>query len=313
MLAKYNLKAMFDIKNPYANTNVKFFLYVFSKEDCDQIKYGIYKKQLKNKNNKPNNSGEIVIPNEYPEEYIDYLNNIEDFIDNDVCPQDTDSQEFGIIDSSVRDNSVWNPNRYNKQTLEIKKALRKEKTVLLSSVATIIKPKYIGKENYTKHCLSVSNWNYPINYDKLKEGRETNCPLQKGDIIFISKDKMFLLYETPPCPIHASMMAYIIRPTNISPEYLYLYLKSETAQVVLQSIQVGSVLPKIKLEDIKNFPVILPREDVENYKKIFYTQNFSVKNMNDYNHILLQLAGSKNDECVEGILTQELFLFGNGA
>ena len=308
ILVKYNLKAMFDIQNPYASTNVKFFLYVFSKEACDQIKYGIYKKQLKNKNNKSNNSGEIVIPNEYPEEYIDYLSSIEDFIDNDACPQDTDSQEFGIIDSSVRDKNVWDPNRYNKQTVEIKKALRKEETVPLSSVATIIKPRYIGKENYTKYCLAASNWNYPINYDKLKEGRETNCPLHKGDIIFISKDKMFLLYETPPYPIHTNsvMMAYIIRPTNISPEYLYLYLKSETAQVVIQSIQVGGVLPKIKLEDIKNFPVILPREDIENYKNIFYTQNFSVKNIDNYNHIMFQLAETKTDECVEGILNQEL-------
>lgn len=301
----YRLKAMFDLQNPYANSNVKMFLYIFTRERCLRIKYGIYKRYLKNKSKKTGEKGNLLMPNEYPDTYFKYLDNIEKFINCNACPDDTDYQEFGYIKAELWDSNVWNPNRYNKQVLHIQKSLSKEKTVHLSEVASIISPRRVGNEKILNSCLTAANFTYPIDYSKLKDGYKTNYTLQKGDIIFVNKDRLFLLYENPPTEIYSSQMAYIIRPNNISPEYLYLYLKSETMQIILQSVQRGCAVIRTNRKGIEEIPVILPRENTENYKKIFYAQSFMPKSMSDYDELVSKLKIS-DSKAIEGILNIEL-------
>lgn len=303
---KYNLKAMFDLQNPFANTGVKMFLYVFTKCNCSKIKYGIYKHRIRTKSKRSNKSGTFLLPDEYPETYFKFFDNVEKFVNGNTCPNDTDYQEFGYIKAELRNKSDWNPGKYNKRTLNVKKALKKEKTLLLSEIASIISPKRVGGEKLPNSCLSPSNWTYPIDYSKLKDGENTNCPLQKGDILFINKDRIFLVYETPQKEIYANRMTYIIRPNNVSSEYLYLYLKSETMQIIFQSMQKGCVLPRISIQDIKNIPVVLPKDSIENYEKLFYAQSFPPKTMDDFDEMLSRLT-VPDESTIEGILNTELF------
>lgn len=308
-LKKYKLKAMFDLKNPYAGIGIRMFLYVFTKGPCSKIKYGIYKKDIPYKSKTQDKSGQITLPDEYPETYFEYFDNIERFVNDNECPSDTDYQEFGYINAECRDDNVWNPNRYNKQAVNIQKALHKENTVLLSTIASIISPRRTQQSEKLQNCyLSSANWTYPVDYNKLKDGYKTDYSLKKGDILVINNInnvKMFLIYENPPKEIYPSPMACIIRPTKISPEYLYLYLKSETMQIIFQSMQSGCMIPRIKMNDIKNIPVIVPKDDINNYEKLFYLQSFSPKTMDEYDELLSKLKRSDN-ETLEGILNTEL-------
>lgn len=120
--------------------------------------------------------------------------------------------------------------------------------------------------------------------------------------------RIFLLLQqkTHLEKINANRMTCIIRPTSISSEYLYLYLKSETMNIIFQSMQKGCVLPRISIQNLKNIPVVLPKDSIENYEKLFYAQSFPPKTMGDFDEMLSRLTSS-DENTIEGILNTELF------
>lgn len=141
LLKKYSLKAVFDIKNPYANTNISFFLYVFSKEWNQTIIYGIYNDVLRHKTLK---SDVLTLADEFPETYFSFLDSIEKYCSTDICPDDTIYYEFGQFNSCDREEGCWNPKRYSKAVKKVENALKKELTVPLSEVSAIIRPQALN-------------------------------------------------------------------------------------------------------------------------------------------------------------------------
>ena len=172
LLETYSLQAMFDLKNPYTNTNVNFFLYVFTKRKNRTIMYGIYKEHL---NNKHSRAEGLILAEEFPEKYFTYLDEIEKYLSTGMCPDDTNDYEFGSFDSAIRDEKCWNPNRYNKTVAKVREALDKEKTVLLKDVATIIRPRPDNDRQKTPYCCLPLSWTYPFDERKLREGVVTDC------------------------------------------------------------------------------------------------------------------------------------------
>lgn len=193
LLETYSLRAMFDLKNPYINTNVNFFLYVFTKKINRTVMYGIYKEQLRNKHSRAEG---IILAEEFPEKYFSYLDEIEGYLSTDTCPNDTDDYEFGSFDSAIRDERCWNPNRYNKTAVELRATLENEKTVLLNDVATIIRPHPKDDRQKTPYCCLPQSWTYPFDGRKLQEGLLTDCAIQKGDILFLNREKLYLMYDS---------------------------------------------------------------------------------------------------------------------
>lgn len=299
---KYNLKAMFDLKNPYINTKVNFFLYVFTKDDCNSILYGIYKNEIITKQKKIT---DFALKEEFPESYFSYIENIEKYLETEICPNDTENQEFGIISRNIREKNCWNPNSYSKSVLKIKTALKKEKTVSLETLATIMRPVINLDGKIGKKCF-LSNWTYPLDYSKLKDGFLTDSVLQKGDIVFLDKQHMFLVYEEPKTELHTSQYCFIIRPIKISSEYLYLYLQSETSKTILESESTGSVIKRMSKEKLSNFPIILPTKNDEYYQKIFYANNFLIKDIEEINRLFCRKNVSSFDKKIENILELEL-------
>lgn len=299
---KYHLKAMFDLKNPYMNTHINFLLYVFSKSECRTIQYGIYKNVLHNKLVKCDG---LSLPDEYPEEYFAYLEAIEDYLSNGICPSDTITYEFGVIESTERKNDCWNPKPFNKEAVKIKEALKSEKTLLLSEIADIICPFEDTRQEYGTIAIP-SNWRYPTDYKKLTHGKKTNTPLMKGDIVLQNVENMFLVYEEPQTELHTSRFCFIIRPKGISSEYLLSYLKSETAKTIVESTLVGSFFRRIKRKDIEALPIVLPQKDQEYYRNIFYLNNFPVSDLSRYNVTIQGLLTAQDASTIEDILDVEL-------
>lgn len=303
LLDTYKLKGMFSLRNPYANTNVEVCLYIFSKNYNKDIFYGIYKQMLRGKASRKE---EMELRSEYPEAYYDYLDSIEKYIETGKCPHDTDIQEFGVIPRSDRAEDQWDPNRFNKSAVFIREKIKKEKTIALSELADIIRPRPDIERRTVYTTFSVLAWQYPIDYNKLREGVLTDTIIQKGDIIFISVDKMYLVDEVPEQELHVSPNAYVIRPKGICPEYLFLFLRSETAQVIMDSLSRGTMMRRITRRDMESIRVIVPQKDDEYYKQIFRVENYPVSNIIQFNSAILNLRDKKEAENIEDILDSEL-------
>ena len=305
LLETYSLQAMFDLKNPYTNTNVNFFLYVFTKRKNRTIMYGIYKEHLKNKHSRAEG---LILAEEFPEKYFTYLDEIEKYLSTGMCPDDTNDYEFGSFDSAIRNEKCWNPNRYNKTVAKVREALDKEKTVLLKDVATIIRPRPDNDRQKTPYCCLPLSWTYPFDERKLREGVVTDCVIQKGDILLLNSQKMFLMYDSFDKEIHTSPNCFVIRPNTsvISSEYLYMYLKSDTAQIIMQSESLGTYVRQLRKIDLDNLKIAIPERDNQYYKKIFYAENFPIKDIEEINRILYDTSASEKENAIEDILDFEL-------
>ena len=280
---EFVLNGIFDLQCPLPQTGMGFNLYVFSKKPSDTVKIGIYKHIL-TKQREWGYDNILKLP-EYPEEFLEYCKQIELWLNDEIMPPDTDDYEFNIIKRNELTPRVFNPRQYSKKVLRIKEALKKEKIVLLNQVAEVMRPRPDKKEKSTSNYLATSAWEYPLSYEKLQEGVVTDITLSKGDIVFISQSRFYLVDEVPDRELYPSPNHLVIRPEKIQPEYLYLYLKSDTGKTVISTYTRGVILPRIRRSDLASIPVILPKNDPKEYQQLFYLQNYKVDDITTFNHI----------------------------
>lgn len=279
---KFKLKAMFDLGSPLIDTNVKLVLYVFSKHICYDIVVGILNQPLR----KLRRKGDVI-----PLYYEEYLSQIDNYLSCDSMPTSSEYYEINKISNKQLDFDNLSPNRYSKDVFIIEEALKSETVSMLSDVAEILRPRPTIDKRYTDSCLKVSSWQYPLPYEDLVEGVLTDTPIQKGDIIFLNTDMFYLVDEELKKEIHVSPNFFIIRPTNISSAYLALYLKSDTAKIIIESRMKGTVLQRIAKSDLEKIPVVVPKGNIEEYEFAFKIENYRVKDIAD-----LQLNNYKSIE-----------------
>lgn len=297
----YRISHVFDLKNPYNNTDANMLLYIFRKSFKGKTIYGLYRNVLRRRRV---SRDKAELCSEYPETYFDYLDLVEKIVDSDILPEDSSDYEFGQISDDLVAKRMWHPKRFCKQAMKIRAALKKEHTVTLGTIADIMRPRPDPERRHTKYVAMPALWEYPVNYSKLREGVVTNCPLQKGDIVVVN-GRYFLVYEKPPYEIHTSPNATIIRPINtVCPEYLYLYLTSETSKIIMDSLMTGIGPNRVLSEDLVRFPVVMPSMEIQHYIQTFRVENFVLNDISKYNQAIQEL--SKQNETVEDILNVEL-------
>lgn len=273
LLAEYSLKAMFDVGSPYANISLSFCLYVFTKKLNCSVLYGLYKKSLKGVFS---DRRDFNLSDNLPEDYLLYINNIEEFLSTGVCPEDNENYEFGQFDSAILDNVHWTPYSYSKEVRKSIALINEKECVRLGDVADIIKVNPLNES--TNNLLTPGNWKYPFDYSGLREGHKTDCPLKKGDVIFLRSDSFFLVYEEPECEIYSTRNGYIIRVKDerFCPEYLYLCMQSDFMQALLRQEEIGC-MPMIKNKAVlENLPVPVPEKELNSYRFAFYSENFPI-------------------------------------
>ncbi len=309
------LKGMFDLGVVLPNTSVNLILYIFTKERTDCFTVGefhgsVIKRRIKR-------DQEFDWDTLYTDDYYKYLHKIEEWIGSSVVESD-EYAKFNTISNELFED-VFAPKRYSENVYRVKSALEKEQTVALSEVADIIRPRPDCDRDKRSMHLTVSEWRYPIDYSKLREGVLTNTPVQKNDILFMNFEQIFLVDEEPQQEIHISPNFYIIRPKNISPQYLLMYLQSETAKIIMQSLSMGNVLSKIGMADMLNIPVIMPSLSEMEYIQTFRLKYYKPKDIADYSRAnklmayMLRLQGGekateksdKSSDSVENILEEE--------
>lgn len=160
--------------------------------------------------------------------------------------------------------------------IENENKLKNEKTELLQDLCEILKPKSV--KNEAGYVVKTKNFNYPLDINKLSQGEITNFLLLKGDILFSDSfsgiQKFFLINEIPREAIYASSFLVVIRPKSkiITPEYLFLYLQSETIKKYFLRNRSGGFFPRITLSKLRELPVIIPEQITQiKSKNIFET------------------------------------------
>ena len=287
----YNIAAIFDIANPFSNTDVNFVLLKLVKTTPKTVKISVYNKKLQtSKNDRATRSHpEWSIKENIPTDYKSYINEIEMWEKDEIQPKDTNEYEFNIIDVKDFETSNVNPKYYTKLIQNIKNNLSQENTVPLDAIAKILKPKIIEKEK--GKVLLSKDFNNPINYHNIAIKEKTNVELKKGDIIIrsVGDFKSFLIMDTPQEKIYANQMDYVVRlfDDKYAPEYIQMYLNSDLYKNLLNNQSTGVAIKHLNIKAISEMKIIVPQKKKEFYQELYYCQVFPLEHRESYSNILL--------------------------
>jgi len=106
--------------------------------------------------------------------------------------------------------------------------------------------------------LEAENFTYPLNVDAFeKKEVGTTTRLQRGDIVVTKENcDLYLVYTEPKEKIFAPSHSFVIRATEVSAEYLFLYLQSESLQNILKTSS-----PRIDIMDLSEIAIHRPPAD----------------------------------------------------
>ena len=307
----YSLKGMFELGDVLPNACAKLVLYIFTKQKMDQFVVGEYHGIVKE--NASKNVDICDYNTLYSDQYYEYLKLIEKWCDSGKIGNNENSF-FNTLKSEQFEDS-FSPKRYSQKVFKIKEALKNASTVLLSSVAEVLSPRVV--EDYSEKAvhLPVSEWRYPIDYDRLSEGVLTNIPIKKNDILFMDFQHIYLVDKETEQELHINPEFFVIRPYNILPQYLFLYLQSETAQTIIQSLSHGSVFNRINKKELLDIPILKPSLEDSEYYQTFYLKNYKPKDIEEYsrnNRLLayykafIKMREKNNDEVKQSILIDNI-------
>lgn len=306
---RYQLKGMFELGDVLPDSGSKFVLYVYTKEKPVSFTIGVYlDKVLKTHRHYKE---KIEWKRIYSLSYYRYLQTIEKWMEFGLT-EDTDYYSFNTIDISELSEEILIPKRYTKRVLKINKIIKNEKTIVLEEVADIIRPMPIRESDNKVGYFTIDRWKYPIDISDLKEGVMTDTPIQKNDILFVNFSRIFLVDAEINEEIHINPNYYIIRPKYISPYYLFLYLQSETAQTILQSLAMGEAMNRVRKADMNRLPIIKPFQNSQEYYYRFRLKFYKPQDISDFNRfdrIITYYDKFKErgvEEKVEDILEDEL-------
>ena len=306
-LEKYSLARLFNVSSPYNNISLKFVMLQFTKKPVSAVKVANYTGKTSLKRDNSRKSGVFQLIEEKTKEYRDFLNTLVMWEKPGKVPVSVpNTSDFTEIPAEEFDLNRLNPEYYSSQALATRKHLKEEEIIRLEEIAEIILPKPAAEEGTI---FRFSKAEYPLNIDQLPTGKRTNVILKKGDILIslLSPENICLITNTDDKEIYAPRSACVIRTEKVSPEYLFLYLKSDTGKAVISMYTSdGFVFSHLSLKDIQNLPVIKPSKPAEEYERIFKLRYFPAEKLGDFNQLL---AEYKDQEITstEDLLNQELF------
>ncbi len=273
----YHIVGLFDLKRIFKEIGIDFQLIIFSKKQTKQILTGIHKgnnKQLISLGidffRRPN----IELPVEklfFAETFQNYLSEIEKFYNNNTVPKDTDDYEFNFVEKI--DNSLLKAEFYTKQFIDNSKVFAGS-NIRLGDIVDIKRVQRIN-ENENQQYKTLKEFGYPLSYANI--GYKTTHKIKKGDILLksIAKDlQVIYIDETPKENAYVSQNQVVLHVIDerYSPEFLYLYLNSDTFKKYAKKYFLGISIPYLPVSNIKDFPIIPLSLETKYYEKIFKYQ-----------------------------------------
>ena len=193
------------------------------------------------------------------ESYRQFITSIEQLIETGILPQAQNDFRFYQVDAMNFDDVQLNARFYDPDLTENEERIRSEKWVLLEEIADVLVPKPL---NVPARLLTLKSFAYPFPEKLPLSDKSTNIILRQGDIVASATDihQAFLVTISPGDDVRPSHHMYVIRPRSdiVTPYYLFLYLKSDTARKYAMRYEKGTVLRRISAETLRSFPIVLP-------------------------------------------------------
>ncbi len=244
-------------------TNVKFILLVIQKGKPQHVYFSKYLSKETFTGKLDYRKSGIIGEQQITKSYKDYISSLENTINNDTINQATDeSRSIWKLNYSEIDLDNLQISFYEPDSRQALMKLKQEKTKALKELAEILRPRKL--EGSKGHVIKTKDFVYPLSIKDLSEEQQTTIRLQKGDILFSDSfsgnKKFYLVTDDFKESIFSSTFLVVIRPKSeeITPEYLFLYLQSETVMKYIQLFQRGTFFPHIRSKDLLELPVILP-------------------------------------------------------
>jgi hypothetical protein len=280
ILENWHVSGIYDLSKIWAPyTNIEFNLICLNKNKPVNVSFSKYK----GLNTFKSESTYKFVQGEFggqiiTEEFSLYLQELSNIIESEKNIFIKSRAYLFTIPYSSFNNNHFSINYYEPDLIENQKKLELETTKILSEVAEILVPKSATDEK--GFIISPSNYSYPIQINRLKEGKRTNIELRKGDILLsrYGNNKAFLVNEELDKKLYPSIHTFVIRCSSetISPEYLFLYLQSDTVTKYVIRHQLGISIKTISIQYLKSLPIIIPEtivieRSINLFKTLFET------------------------------------------
>lgn len=278
LFSEYYIHELFDLSNCYLGTyNTRYAYWHVSKKKPEKIRMSYFYNEAHPYRDRDRKIETATVSDKYNEDYCGYLNELDRWLNLDEQPESTSaSSEFMCIDydefEKLRPYSFY----YRQANNDIRSLLRSSNIRKLSELADIeyvrIDPN--SKETHLEDVKMLSGQDLTYPYDpelNSVKGIKTTVVLHKGDIIKL-RNSFFLIDKESPFDLFAPPACDVIRAKEICPEYLYIYLNSETARKIRFALSVpagdavGVGLPGAALPE---FPVVIPEKEDSYYVKRF--------------------------------------------
>ncbi len=266
---KYNIGAMCQLNGIYLGKDKKMVLVYFTVMNMQSIKISIcnyrpYTSSLSPATQTDSNR----LPNNYTKNYLKYLSVVEQWMNEGILTENSlNGAEFKEISRLDIDASHLYPKYYTDKAIATRTLLRASDQVLLEDVAEIIRPRRVASEKSGK-CIALSDLKYPLDIGGIAYSKVTSTRLQKGDILIPNINTGFIkpfLFPFDEDEIYASANLFVIRCISIQPEYVFLYLSSETFEIIYDSIDTSYLGSKSSIKKLKSLPIIIPSEEDQVY------------------------------------------------
>ena len=333
---KYHLSELFDLSECFAGPSYGpyVFLHIVS-QPVDRIKVSMYSKPAHPYRNDLFDDpvhNKVHISDKYLPEYLNYLESLDSWVKTGNQPEDSDFCMYRNLNSDGFNPKIVYPWFYMHFNDEIREILKGERVAKLSDMAEITGPNednkktfeavkipencspsllvdllnkasaQIGLEPIIAKTLPINPFpSYPYIPDKDSiMGAAKNIKVHKNDIMMSSDGaQVFLVDKESSFDLFVPAGITIIRARkDISPEYLFIYLRSKIAWKIKRALTTNGSLTL----DVSDFPVVMPVQDDSYYKEQF--RKLSTPDERIYEKIVESIQRPENT--VANILNAEM-------
>lgn len=288
----WNTSCVLDMGCPYTQTKIRFAIHGLTRKSVKNVKIANWHGALRSEDGTA-----------FSSEYKRYWSQCEAFVNGKDTPADDEAAEFVSISSRQIDCRKLAPAYYNAKNRSLRNKLKKEETVALNEVATILVPRVDKERASDAPVLQIADMRYPFNKDALRKRNPTDVVLKKGDVVIAATGNFKVFVYPGGYKAYAGPTQYVVRPNaNITSEYLYLYLTTELAKDIFAALGEGYAFKRLKLQDVKAFPILVPKQDDAFYSEQF--KKLTVPEKRTYLSMAELESGHVNE--VEEILDREL-------
>lgn len=245
-------------------------------------------------------------------EYCNYLDALEEWLDAGLMPPGSPNWECVELARKNIDEEHLTPRYYGNSARALRKRMQSANCVALKEIAEVFPVRWARNSEETALQLTAPAMTYPLSENKLRVNRKTTVKICKDDVVvpLLGRGVAYLVDEEPSAAVFASPNQAVVRCRDFPPEFLCMYLNSETAQTARTMVSQG-MIERLTIRDLMELPIERPERPRSYYSAVFRALNYQVNDISQINDAAEAIdkmvsAAKKDNESIEEILCTEL-------